>query len=683
MFADVASSEFVTDQVGAIKDLYNLLATGDPTQGGGDPRSTHRAADELITMAEAVHDADPNNEMAKAVLRRTGKYISTWTPEAQARHVKLPPVDDTLADDGSPRWARAGCAALKELRKHPDWWIDERQAANGEFGASANDDCDLVGDWTGMALIGDPGNKIRTSMLKLADYVWEETLEDGVNRKLTDLTHAYEEGTTMLPRSFLLHYGDPVLFERLFGPARFFKDVLTGINAAGHRHVRGDSFSATELTLEEGQAIDIMSFEPGTPALFVAWYNRNPAALGAVREYADSWLAHTQPGEGRFRRSFWGAHPVHFESDEHRPGRFWGLRNGINPQLLFLYEQTGDDTYSAYLAYHWEHGQSPWEMPLNRHDHLNTSWYRLLKGRGVDVSSADNFLLNPGHPVANPGEGDKYARADRPFALRYLVSGDEAHMIEGVMDAYRYMLEEGKMVTEAGLQADRVSIKGQVALSEMFLGGVPDATRYLGYFHHAVSWEGCGDTIARFVTHHDERSLRVRLYSFEDEPHTIGMRVWRLQPGTYRVRTGGDIVHEDLPLERYSRIDLRVPPRREIEVEIKQVRAAEPAGPLPDLAISPFDLRYDKATATLHVPVHNIGSADAGSFTVEISRNGETLTTRAFEGLDAPLDLHPRIIAAVFDEVPANDNVYIEVQTPEPEITKSNNDAVFQTAAPQ
>ena len=75
----------------------------------------------------------------------------------------------------------------------------------------------------------------------------------------------------------------------------------------------------------------------------------------------------------------------------------------------------------------------------------------------------------------------------------------------------------------------RVTIRGQMALSEMFLGGVADATRYLGYFHHAVSWDGCSDDIARFVTHHDERSLRVRLYSFADKAAGIGMRPWRLQ----------------------------------------------------------------------------------------------------------------------------------------------------------
>ena len=679
------SDQFVTDQVGAIRDLYNLLATGDPSQVPGDPRRTRRSLDELLTMAEDVHHFAPEHALARAVIRRTGRHRSKWTPEARARHVKLPAPDDTLPDDGAPRWARAGRAALKALRRHPDWWISERQAPNGEFGASANDDCDLVGDWTGLALIGDPDRKIRNADLRLCDYVWRNTLDDGVSRRTMDLTHAYEEGTSMLPRTFLLHYGDPVLFERNFGPARFFMHTLTGVNAAGHRHLRSDTFGRSELLDREGHRQDIMSFEPGTPALLVAWYNGHPDALAAIREHVDAWLDHARPGEGRFRRSFWGAHPVDFESDEHKPGRVWSLRNAINPHLFFMYEQNGDPRYCAYLLYHWRHRRTPWGIEMNRYEPESPSWYRLLQARGVDLAFADDYLLNPKHPLANPHVGGKHDNQSRPFALRYLVSADKAHLVEGVMDAWRFMLEEGPMVTEAGLQADRVSIKGQMALSEMFLGGVPDATRYLGYWYHAVSWESCGDDVSRFVLHHDDRSIKVLLYSFEPAPTAIGMRVWRLRPGRYAVRfgtddDGDDVIDEMLSREthdvnRFSRLDFTIPPRRTCVIELRLDKAAASLGPRPDLAISHLDCTHDPKTGALTVLVHNIGVKESGPFTVELRRDGEALTRKRFENLSAPMDLRPSIVPATFNGVVTTDGIEVRVEPEEGvrEITRVNN----------
>lgn len=671
------SDQFVVDQTGAIKDLYNLLATGDPSQLPGDPRHTRRSLDELLTMAEDVLHADPSHALARAVVHRTGAHKSNWTAEARARHPLVPEPDDTLPADGSPRWARAGRAALQALRRHPDWWIDNRQADNGEFGSSANDDCDLVGDWTGLALIGDRDHRIRRAILRLADFVWHETLEEGVSRRTLDLTHAYEEGTSMLPRSFLLHYGDPVLFERLFGPARYFMHVLSGINAAGHRHLRSDTFGAGGLNTQPGHDQDIMSFEPVTPALYVAWYNGHREAMTAVRQYADAWLDHAQPGEGRFRRAYWGAHPVHFESDASRQGRIWGLRNGINPLLCFLYEQTSDPKYAAYLLHHWRHERTPWQIEMHRYDHMSTAWYRLLAGRGVDVAFARNYLLNPDYPLANVLQGGRYANLSRPYALRHLVSGDEAHAVEGVMDAWRFMLREGPLVTEAGLQADRVSIKGQIALCAMMLGGTPDQTRYQGYHHHAVSWEGCSDDVVRFVTKATEQSLEVRFYSYEPEAVRIGMRVWRLRPGTYRLMRCLDAFAEGdrRDLGRYDRIGLTVPSRRLFTVTLELVDPSDPPGPRADLAISALDARHDTADATLTVAVHNIGALASGPFRVSARRGDRPLGQQRFTALSAPDDLMPSLVHATFTGVEALEGVEVSVRpdASRPEITRVNN----------
>jgi hypothetical protein len=671
--ADPDSDEFLSDQIETLKPAYSDISQGDPSQNSGDPRNQRKALDEIITIAEDVLHFYPENPMARALIHRTGRHKDNWTPQARARHLVID-ADYTIPDDGSPEWARVGRAGLKWMRKFPTWWIDNHQAEHGEFGTGPNDDCDLIGEWNGTALIGDPGNKIRNANLKLADFVSEYTLEDGINTAMWDLTHAYEEGTDMMPRMSLLFYGDPVHFERNFGPALFFSDELTGINKTGHRHIRGAYYNRDEIITKTGDDIDIWSYEPGTPAVLIAWYNKCPEAFKVIQEYNDSWLDHTVPG--KYGRNYWGGLPVHYETDKHIKGRAYGLRNGTHPQLAFLFDTTGDTKYCQYLFDHWENDEEIYELELYYHFPMSISWYRFLKYRNIDTTSIDKYLL------AKDEVDDKHSR---PFGLRYEVTGDKKYLTDGLRDLYLYVRQNLPMITEAELAGDRIPVKGQIALSDMYLGGLVDKMRYAGYWYHAASWENCSDDISRFVVEQSYTSLKILLYSYEDSTTEIGLRVWRLKPGTYQVKFGEDSDLDDTinelfvssteKLKRYSLLKFDVPLGKQMVIDIDIIGGPIETGFQVDLAISPFDTKHDTETRTLTVPVHNIGMKQAGPFTVKLFSGDKLLQEQNFDGLEAPVDWKPRIIDAVFKDVPETGELEITVQHNEPidEITEVNN----------
>lgn len=655
---------FVWDQAHVMREAYNFVSEGDPSQRSGDPRRDFRALDEILTICEDILHVDPDHDLARAVWYKTGRHRHRWTPEARARHPDLgldvPPIDPGRA----PRWAAVGRAALEALRRHSDFWIDQRQAPNGEFGSGYQDDTDLVGDFVDFALIGDPGGKIARAVDRLNDFVWAHALLDGVNRDGIDMNHAYEEGTSILRINAMLHYGEPTRFERLFGVARFLRDTLTGVNDAGHRHFRSYWFSATSVRTADGYGIDVGSSDFFEPAAYIHWYNAHPGPLDLMRGFADAWLAH-DAGDGRF-----GGRSIAFATDRPSPLNRAGFAGeSIMDTLYFLYEQTGDVRYNEVIFNTVPHGRSPTEFKVFAPFTRFASWRRLLAERGVDTGAIDAVLQEK----ATSGP------------LRWYVTGDRRHLVDQVEEGYRFMWRQGPMVTWAGLAGDRVSIKHQIPLAYMYLGGIASMTKWSTWWYHAVSWEGADDAVSRFVIEQGADRLKVLVYSFHDEPVDILMRVWRLQAGRYEVRTGfdrdddgaldGPARVERVDLVRGRGVPLSIAPRAPVLVLLEQVRAAPGVRARPDLAIGDRDVRCEPGSRRLVVTVHNIGAEATPPARAALMHGARTIATADLPPLQAPLDLHPKTATIMFSDVDPQAGLRIHVDADEriAEIDEANN----------
>ncbi len=98
----------------------------------------------------------------------------------------------------------------------------------------------------------------------------------------------------------MMDFGNPKQLERAMLTARRL-EWLTGINAAGHRHVRSAYFSGTKMA-EGGvwgwaKARSYMVFHP---ALELVLFNGAPETRKMVLETADGLLAHRkQEADGR------------------------------------------------------------------------------------------------------------------------------------------------------------------------------------------------------------------------------------------------------------------------------------------------------------------------------------------------------------------------------------------------
>src|SRR5215207_785173 len=250
-----------------------------------------------------------------------------------------PAFTQPAAPAGVPLWAFRQVEQLRYLKRFVLWYIDHRQIENGELGGGLSDDGDLTNWWPGAALMGVEPPKVKESLLRHMEAFYAQGLfTNGLSTIQTDELHSYEEGIQVLGQSLLLDYGDPKHLERAMETSRALVN-LTGVNRAGHRHIRSSYFSGTRMATEEpwgwSKPHSILVFHP---ALMLVRYNGSPEMRRVVAELADGFLAHRKKGDdGRFRIN--GA--IRFDDDADAP---WA-RGSILPFLWGAYRVTGDAKY--------------------------------------------------------------------------------------------------------------------------------------------------------------------------------------------------------------------------------------------------------------------------------------------------------------------------------------------------
>jgi hypothetical protein len=182
---------------------------------------------------------DPTNDLGR-------KY---WYDANKGQ--EKPPYTQPVVPPNTPAWAWLQVNDLDYFKRFVNWYIDNRQISNGEFGGGLSDDSDLTDIFPGLVFIGSKPEKITNSVDKELEADYNEGLFDhGLASGQYDELHSYEDGINVLGQMMLLNFGSPKEIERAMGTAKRL-EWLTGINAAGHRHIRSSYFNGSKMA-EDG-----------------------------------------------------------------------------------------------------------------------------------------------------------------------------------------------------------------------------------------------------------------------------------------------------------------------------------------------------------------------------------------------------------------------------------------------
>ena len=576
-----------------------------------------------------------------------------------------PPFTLPQAPAGVPEWAFLQVQDLGELKSLINWYIDNRQIANGEFGGGLSDDSDFTEWWPGLALMGSSPDKIKASLSREMDAMYAQHMfTNGLATIQTDELHSYEDGLNVLGESMMLDFGSPRQIERAMVTAKRL-EWLTGINAAGHRHVRSSYFNGAKMA-EGGvwgwsKEASYMVFHP---ALSLVLFNGSPETRKMILELADGFLAHYKPGpDGKY--SLYAE--VNFKSDEDKP-------TGMRPWFILwaAYRWTGDPKYVKPFV----------DAPVESLQTINSDMLDMLNLRG---SQTNPLIAAAGRPNQ---------QNETAWQLAWQATGDTSYLNKVYASQIQTAHEREFINRQGSLWIDRIYFNnGELQRSR--LGGVALMRNYC-YPGNAVSWRfdapANDQSIAILVPEATPDHVKIIAYNLDPVPVKAHMTGWEIDPGQWTVTQGTQqsignaqpapeapidkATTRTVPFERSTSIDVTFPPRTTTVIELKLARKGTPYWSRPDLGIDPEDIKIDGQTMT--VTVHSVGAIDAPASKVVLrDQAGKTIATAGAPALKAPTDLAPKTADITLTIPEGTDlkgaTVTVECSGDVPEITQMNN----------
>jgi hypothetical protein len=572
-----------------------------------------------------------------------------------------PPYAAPVVPPGTPAWAYLQTLDLGMLKKQVNWWIDNRQIADGEFGGGISDDSDYMNWWVGTAMMGVDPEKLRKSQERVLEASYANDMwANGLAKAQYDELHAYEDGINMLGQAMQLNFGSPKEIERAMVTAKRL-EWLTGVNKAGNRLIKSSFYSGTQMSTEGVWGWSkANSFFVVHPALSLVLFNGAPETRKMMLEMADGLLAHRRlekNGKYAIRTT------INFESDEDRPG---GPVSG--PWFIFwaAYRWTGDKKYLQ--PFMDEGAPSLRSINANAMDMLGVkdTWGKQLVKA---VPNTPPVALEPTEQLAWQATGD-------------------THYLEQMYGSQIETATERTFInTEGSLWIDRIYFD-HTELQRGRLGGVALSRGYV-YPGNAVSWKfeapGNDQSVGILIPESTPDHMKIVAYNLDQIPVKARMTGWEVDPGQWEMVQGtqdavtGAIQGQSTRTEAFERskdVEITFPPHQTTVIEMKLVTKGVPYWSRPDLGIDPDDVKVDGGR--MRVTVHSVGSIDAPAATVVLrDKDGKVLGQASVPALKAPIDLLPKT-ATVTITMPAKaewkgGSLTVESKGNVPEITEMNN----------
>ena len=558
-----------------------------------------------------------------------------------------PPFRLAPAPAGVPLWAFRQADLLGRVRRFVNYYIDRRQVDYGDFGGGISDDVDLLNLWPGVAFMGVDPDKVRRSLNRLLDAAFKNGMfTNGLCTIQTDELHSYEEGIDCLGANLILDFGSPRQIERAMATTRGI-EWLTGVNAAGHRHIRSSYYNGRKMAEDSvwGWAKAYSYLVMQTPELLTD-FNGNPRARQLVLEVTDGLLAHRRKRAGG---TYGLPSAIHFATDQEADAtRGWFSW----PLFWNAWQWTGDQRYLDPIFDLGTNGILAVNADALDQLDLRKKWGpRILAGEtGEPVES------RPHTSGRKRSREIAYRGAAGTAHVAWQLTGDK-RFLEAL---YADQIEDADLLeyinTEGSLWIDRVGVP-TYELQRARLGGVAlvrDAT----FPGQVVSWRfaapGDEEKVAILVPMATPTLVKVIAFNLAAASVRAEMTGWNIDPGTWEITQGidtdgndeadRDVTTRTAAFERSKSLEIVFPPRVTTVLTLRLKTPGTPYWQRPDLGIDPQDVVVDGRN--LRVTVHSLGSVAAPATRIVLhDRTGAMVAMAEVPALPAPLDLLPKTAA--------------------------------------
>lgn len=491
-------------------------------------------------------------------------------------------------DPNAPTWANLQRESLEKLSEIIHFWIDERQAPDGQFGGGWGDDVEMWRNWVPI-LIGfeDPKTNAAQELLSSGLFALPR-MAGGYTNKMTDVEHTAEDsgdtGTAMMH----IDPDNPIWQDRALRIAELMRDLWTGWNDRGLLQFKSTYFTSQEVDPSSQRACDTV-YHPRAvqPALLYWQRTEDPELTSLFRAWLDTWVdaaaseergkpagilpsaIHWPDGQvGGLGENWWDPEN-HFESSLYRwPSAMKMLTNS----LLLTSHLTGDDAYlepiRTMAAIRTAYLEDPPEDP----EPGSAMWSARRMG-GILSETLGKYRL-----LTGDDQFDQLLLADANAYVRYRLTGDEQILIRALEETAGSFRINRAGYTDEVRWTDRVfrfhsNYANDYAdpplpkpgLNFLYSSITGDFGNPLYFPMNAVRWKTPPLNIAVLVTDHSTTHLSADLYHFGSNPRSMGAEFYLLDPGEYEwmLMSGSELfmegqIHVNGPR---ALIDFVLPPR--------------------------------------------------------------------------------------------------------------------------
>lgn len=461
----------------------------------------------------------------------------------------------------APAWSKKQLQALQRLRSIVHYWVQERQASNGELGGKLGDDVEALRFWHPLIYTGD--SIAQQGWIKLADGVWHsQQVEQGYARYLDDVEHASEFVSDTAPL-LLVASEDTAYHRRTLYTLQHFLKRWTRVNADGLRLFKSAWYSATEIEEEPPKNRDVQyNARAMQPLRYWLWrYPEDATAREALYSWSKAWATVAQRTD---KGKPAGILPPSIRSTD-------GAINGDEPtwhkanMFWDYYDFTGAGYMLDQLLFSWQHSQDPDLLaPLKAslqliQDHASdgegappgsAAWAatKMLENRGF-WGVAGQWRLLTGDTRFDPLLL-RYA----PYYVRYQITKDEAYLVKGLDVFLETTAYNKEMLTTEVIFTDRLLATNErygsrldsEAIKAMLTGDVvvSSTSPYL-----SVTWTKTFAGFTALVEEQSKKHLELAIFNHSKGEQLAELRVWQLEPGSYTVE-GSSGFKENLVVEK-------------------------------------------------------------------------------------------------------------------------------------
>ena len=593
------------------------------------------------------------------------------------RPVEPVPADLETVSNDAPEWAVAAREAMYWTRRMVHWWLDHRQAADGQLGGGWSDDVEFSKTWSFYSLsLND--RKVRDALTRIADNIWHcpEVMNgyfSGTPAKwhLVDVEHGAEWMSFSQPQMMLARYGDPRYIERNMQVIRNM-GFLSGINPAGHRHFKAYYFSHELLHPRQLYHCDVPENGRYTkPGIYVMWYARHPRVMQWCREWGDAWVDHSLKTKRGKPTGFIPSEIV-YETDQvgGKSGKWYRIAG--YPGYDFAAGSWTTKHLMGQLVANAKLFNNPrYVEPIRR----IVQWKKNHHDAPYGPEGSDGWILRKEtHAEKMWGRWERLRDGLKP-------TDRMDQLVKQLREISAWHASTWEMNTQEVISTDRVPLPAHPSrvLMHMYTGGSGSMQAY--YPDSAVAWENVELKAVPLMLEADRRHVKIRIHNF-DQRRRVVMRPLELDPGVYEVRIDGQRRKDFRLAHRFEPLPLWLPARTTSLVEVAQVTPNPLPTELSDLALSETECVLDRSSVppVLRVRVHNVGIRDSGAarvtFTTLFKNREEQIGVHQVKNISWPRELMPSFVTLQqpWDIDPRVHAIRVEVSTATPdEICVENN----------